>query len=196
MKKALLLVGVAALLLGALPLSAANWDDDQMHIIVQVGWVGVTLYQDDGTTAYGNWLLGNMPAGATAAMFFDDPDVGADDHIEAINEGNCAVDLAVYSDEAGAPVPCGFGVPACWHPWDGVPVPGPDEYILECGEGGALALPGGYVLCPDAVSPGVPVVGGLAAAVTAHLFLNFTTPDPVADGCVHDVTVTVLATIP
>jgi len=183
--------------LAVLALVCAGWAQtptDVFHITVTVNQLGVTLYQDDGATAYGTWALGNMPAGATAGMSFDNPDVGSDDHVEAFNSGNCNADLFVYSTEPSAPGACGFGTPTAWAP--GLAA-GADIYMLECGEGDEATLPGSYIVC-DGVNLGAAdqVAAGLPSAATSDLFFNFTTPTSVSDGCGHDVTVTVVAVSP
>jgi len=183
----MLLVGLAALLL-----IGAAWaaDNDQFNITVTVNQLGVTLYEDDGATDYGTWALGNMAAGATAQMYFDNPDADGDDHVEAKNEGNCAADILVYSTESSAPGDCGFGTPTAWAPGAAA---GSDIYYLECGEGSESSLPGSYTACDQSASPGTEIVSNLASGSVAHLFFNFTTPTSVSDGCQHDITVTVLA---
>ena len=182
--------------LAVLALVCAGWAQsptDEFHITVTVNMLGVSLYQDDGTSAYGTWALGNMAAGATASMTFDNPDNDGDNHVEAENDGNCAADISVYSTESSAPGDCGFGTPTAWAPGAAA---GSDIYYLECGEGSESSLPGSYTACDQSASPGTEIVSNLASGSVAHLFFNFTTPTSVSDGCEHDITVTVLASTP
>ncbi len=190
-----LICGLAVLLLLGAAWAQPDPDDD-FNITVTVNMLGITLYDDGGQTGgvpYPDWGLGDMPAGATAEMYFDDPNIGGDDHVEAFNSGNCVADLWVFSDEAAAPGPCGFGTPACWHP---AAAPAADIYYLECGVGAEDAFPGAYTPCPDPVAPGVMAAPALPDGATAHRFFRFTTPNPVSDGCPHDITVQVAAFAP
>lgn len=188
MKKALLLFGVAALLLGALPLFAADFAEDQMHIIVQVGWVGVTLYQDDGTTDYTDWVIGMTGQGALHTM-------DKAEHIEAENKGNCAIDLFVYSDDLEDYSACVFPLTGgtAWSP--AAAIGAADEYLLECGENDDAGppAPAAFIVCPLNAADGTPVAGGIPDGAVSHLYLGFTTPAPTSDGCQHDITVTVRA---
>ena len=189
MRKAFLTF-VAVALVGALWAQTS----DQFHITVTVTVLGVSLYQDDGTTPYGTWALGMMAAGGTAQMNYDSPDANSDDHVEAVNTGNAAENLVVYSNEPSAPAACGVGTPTAWTPGAAA---GADQYLLECGEGSESSLPASYIVC-DGTDAGSAdqVVSSLSAGSTAHLFFRFTTPTSVSDGCQHDITVTVAAVSP
>ena len=188
--KKLCAIAVMVVLAGALWAQAS----DNFHITVTVSVLGVSLYQDDGSTPYGTWDLGMMASGATAEMTYDDPDNDGDNHIEAVNTGNTAENLVVYSEEPSPPSACGCGTPTAWTPGA---TAGADTYLLECGEGSESSLPGSYVTCDGTdLGSADQVVSSLASGNTAHLFFKFTTPTSVSDGCQHDITVTVTAVSP
>jgi len=188
MKRTLVLFGVIAILLSVIPLFAADTDDEEMHIKVQIAFVGITLYEDDGVTPYTDWTIGMTTENTANTMT-------KATHIETENEGNGPVDLAIYNDDLGAYGGCAFGVGTNWGPAAAV---GVDLYLLEFDEGDDTGPPGPYIptICDDDVAPGDQVVSALAAAAVSHMYLRFTTPSTVSDGCEHDITVTVLATIP
>ncbi len=185
MRKTLLVLGIVALLISAFPMFAADSDSEEMHIKVQIAFVGISLYEDDGSTPYTDWNIG-ITSELTAHT------MTPAEHMEAVNEGNATVDLSVYSDDLGT-YSCGFGTETNWSPGAGT---GVDQYTLECGEGTDVAPAVTFITCPLDATPGTDVVTGLASTSTAHLYHMFTTPTSVSDGCEHDITVTVLATLP
>ena len=183
MRKAIVGAILFAMLLGSA--FAASTDTEQMTIRVQVAFVGITLYESDGSTPYDTWNIGVTAESAADTM-------AVADHIEAKNDGNCAIDLYLYSDDVTDLSGCTFGTPTNWSPGAAI---GTDVYKLECGIGTDAAQPGSYTTCPNSSADGTLIDSDVAAAATSHMYLMFTTPSSSSDGCQHDATVSVLAKV-
>ncbi|RKZ30725.1 hypothetical protein DRQ36_04470 [bacterium] len=174
MKKALLLVGVAALLLSALPLLAA--DLDEMHITVTVEYIDITLRTADDGGDYGTWAIpGVVATGSQHTMTTG----SGGDHILVKNNSSVALDFSAYSSDAGG--------------WTAGAAAGNEVYLLEGGKGDVDNEPGTYTTLDDP-DPGDQYVAAEPANTDHHLYLQLTVPTVVADGAEHDITVTVKAT--
>ncbi|MBN2541940.1 hypothetical protein JXI42_03660 [bacterium] len=163
--------------------------EDNFHITVTVDFLEIELDSANCVDAYGTWKLGQHAAGYTDSMTTG----GAGNHICVINGNNCTTDFSAYVSSAN-PGPCGYGSNTAWTAGGSV---GADTYKLDLGhDDDGADYPGTWYNITSGSTPGNDFYTDVAAGTDFHLFARLSLPNPVSDGCQHDIQVTIVALQP